>query len=175
MVGIMRRSALIALLTSLATLTLSGCGPDNRNSLVLKYITTDSAPVPAVDKNAQEQIAQAAASVSQNIQNLDAMVVATHKDVRMPAPVNASEVGMAQIVSVTWHGPAAALLKQIAEGSHYKLKILGTAPSIPLVVNVNADNQPLADILRDVTYQVAKEASVKLYPKQRIIELRYHI
>jgi defect-in-organelle-trafficking protein DotD len=92
----------------------------------------------------------------------------------MPVPVNAAQVGMAQIVSVSWNGPAAALLKQIAEGSHYKLQILGTAPSIPLVVNVNADNQPLADILRDVTYQVAKEASVKLYPKQRIIELRYH-
>ena len=171
----MKQSALLVLVTSLTTLALTGCGPENHNSMVLKYITTDSAPVPAVDQNAQAQIAEAASSVSQNIQNLDAMVLATNKDVHMPVPVNAEEVGMAQIVSVSWSGPAAALLKQIADGSHYHLKILGTAPSIPLVVNVNADNQPLADILRDVTYQVAKEASVKLYPKQRIIELRYHI
>jgi defect-in-organelle-trafficking protein DotD len=171
----MKRSALFALVASLATLGLTACGPEHHNYVLLKYVTTDSAPVQAVDKNAQAQIAEAASSVSQNIQNLDAMTLATHKGVQMPTPVNAASVGMAQIVSVSWHGPVEPLLKQVAQGAHYKLKVIGTAPSIPLVVNVNADNETLADVLRDATYQVAKEAAVKLYPKHRVIELRYHV
>ena len=168
----MKRS-LISILV--ATLALTGCGPEHHNYMLLKYVTADSAPVPAVDKNAQAQIAQAASSVSQSISNLDAMVVATHKNVAMPTPVNAAHVGMAQIVSIAWHGPVEPLLKQIADGAHYHLNVLGTAPSIPLLVNINASNETLADVLRDATYQVAKEATVKLYPHKRIIELRYHI
>jgi defect-in-organelle-trafficking protein DotD len=175
MAGIMKRSALFALVASLVTLGLTGCGPSHHNYMLLKYVTTDSAPVPAVDKNAQAQIAEAASSVSQNIQNLDAMTLATHKNIQMPTPVNAAHVGMAQIVSVSWHGPVEPLLKQIAAGSHYKVRVVGTAPSIPLLVNVNAENEALAEVLRDATYQVAKEATVQLYPKQRVIELRYHI
>jgi len=175
MAGFMKRIAQLATVACLAALGLTACGPSNHNYMLLKYVTTDSAPVQAVDKNAQAQIASAASSVSQNIQNLNEMSLATHKHVQMPTPVNAAHVGMAQVVSVSWHGPVQPLLKQVAQGSHYKLRVLGTAPSIPLLVNVNAENKTLADVLRDATFQVAKEATVKLYPKQRIIELRYHI
>ena len=176
MAGFMKRSTFLLSLTALAaTLTLTGCGPNHHNYMLLKYVTADSAPVPAVDKNAQAQIASAAASVGQSMQNLDAMSLATHPHVQMPTPVNAVTVGMAQIVSINWHGPVQPLLKQIADNAHYHLTVLGTAPSIPLLVNVNATNEALADILRDATYQVANEASVKIYPHKRIIELRYHI
>lgn len=168
----MKRITLVALL---ATLGLTGCGPEHHNYMLLKYVTADSAPVQAVDKNAQAEIAQAASSVSNSLQNLDAMVIATHKHVNMPVPVNATAVDMAQIVSITWHGPVQPLLKQIAKASNYHLNVLGTPPSIPLLVNINATNETLADVLRDATYQVAKSATVSLYPTKRMIELRYHI
>jgi defect-in-organelle-trafficking protein DotD len=168
----MKKAALLMLSASLA---LVGCGPSHHNYVLLRYVTAQSAPEPAVDKNAQAQIAQAATSVNKSLQNLDAIELATHKGVSLSAPVNATAVGMAQTVSVSWHGPIAPLLKQIATASHYRLRVLGTAPSIPLLVNVNATDKTLVDVLRDATFQVAKEASVKLYSSNHVIELRYHV
>ena len=142
------------------------------------YITTDSAPVTEVDRNTQAQLAQAAVSVDKSLQELSAIKIATHPQVRMAAPVNPKKLGMEQLSSIDWNGPIEPLLQKIAKASHYKLKVLGVAPVIPIIVSVNADNEPLADILRDVTFQAQNKAGIVVYPgrsvSSRVIELRYY-
>jgi defect in organelle trafficking protein DotD len=57
--------------------------------------------------------------------------------------------------------------------SGYRLRVVGVNPAIPVLVTVNAKDLPLAAIVRDIDFQGARKASVKVYPQSRIIELRY--
>ncbi len=154
---------------------LAGCQSKNIN---YAYITTDSAPVTAVDKNTQAQLAEAAASVDKSLQELSAIKIATHPKIKMAAPVNPKQLGMEQMSSISWNGPIEPLLSKIATAAHYKLKVLGVPPAIPILVAVDAQDEPLADILRNVTFQAQNKASIVVYPGRsaatRVIELRYY-
>lgn len=154
---------------------LAGCSKEQPKfvDLSLKYITTDSAPEPSVDQKAQAQLAETAQSVNQSLQQLSAIQMATHPDVKIQAPMNAAAIGMDQQTSIDWTGPVEPLLNKIAKASQYKLRVLGSQPAIPVIVSINAVEQPLATILRDTTYQVALKARITVYAKTKTIELRY--
>lgn len=155
---------------------LVGCSSKEQPKFVdlsLKYITTDSAPEPSVDRKAQAQLSETAQAVNQSLQQLSALEIATHPDVKIPEPMNAAAIGMSQQTSIDWTGPVEPLLNKIATASSYKLRVLGVEPAIPVIVAINAVEQPLATILRDTTYQVATKARIEVYPKTKTIELRY--
>ena len=154
---------------------LSGCESNNKKivDLQLRYITKDSAPEPSVNKNAQAQLAEAATAVNASLHRLSEVQLATHPGVKLPAAPNPERIGMAQMSSLDWMGPVRPLLTKMAQASHYRLRVIGKTPLIPVIVTVSASNEPLASILRDVRYQVAKKARIKVYPRSKIIELRY--
>ena len=154
------------------TIGLTSCG-DGTQKIDYAYFNTNQAPVDSVDKNAQAQLAETATSVNQSLQQLSAIKMATHPGIPVSAPANAKQLGLTQMVSVNWHGPAESILKQIAKVGHYKFQVLGTRPNIPVLVNINDKNVPLANVLRDVAYQISTQGTVETYPKSRIIELRY--
>jgi len=173
----MKNTKLILLTLSalLLVLQLAACQSKKIN---YTYITTDSAPVTEVDKNTQAQLAQAAVSIDKSLQELSAIKIATNPQVRLSAPVNPKQLGMEQISSISWNGPIEPLLEKIAAAGHYRLKVLGVAPAVPILIAVNAQNEPLADILRDVTFQAQNKAGIVVYPGKsaagRVIELRYY-
>ena len=121
-----------------------------------------------------QQLAEAAASVDSSLQQLSEIQVATHPDVNIGTPENAKTLGMTQITSINWTGPIEPLLQHIATMSHYTLHIVGNPPAIPVLINLNKKNEVLATILRNITYQAAKQATITTYPKKHVIELRYH-
>lgn len=138
------------------------------------YFSTDQAPVNSVDKNAQAELANTAQAVNQSLQQLSAIKMATHPNVPMPAPIDAKAVGMDQIVSINWNGPIQPVLKKIADTAGYKLNVLGSAPQIPLIINLNAQNETLATILRNITYQASNTGAITIYPASKVLELRYY-
>ena len=156
-------------------LVLAGCASDSKKivDLNLNYVKTSQAPTDTVDKQAQAQLAQAATSVGNSLSQLSAIAVATHPKVKLGSPVNARSVGLAQQASLNWTGPVKPLLKHLATTGHYKLRVIGKTPSVPVVVAIDAKNQTLAQILRNVKYQVSNRATILLYPKAKVIELRY--
>ena len=160
----------------LATMTLAGCASDSKRvvDLNLKYITSSSAPVKTTNKHAQSQLAQATTSVSHSLQQLSAIEIATHPRAKLPHPKNAAAIGMAQQASLDWTGPVEPLLKRIAAATHYKLRVLGSKPAIPVVVSITARNKTLAEILRNATFQVERKAKIVVYSKKKVIELRYY-
>jgi defect-in-organelle-trafficking protein DotD len=89
------------------------------------------------------------------------------------APPNPASYGMAEPVSVDWTGPVESLIKQLATACNYRLRILGYQPAIPVLVTVNAKNEMIADVIRDVGYQCGRRANVVVFPESRVIELRY--
>ncbi len=167
---------IVIALSLLLTALLTACS--KKTDINYAYITTDSAPVTAVDQNAQAQLAEAAVSVDKSLQELSAIKIATHPQIHLAPPVSPAQLGMEEISSIDWTGPIEPLLKKIAVASQYRLKVLGTPPAIPIIVTVNATDQPLADILRDVTFQAQNKAGIVVYPGKtpasRVIELRYY-
>ena len=154
-------------------LLLVGCSPREKN-LTYSYITTNSAPVQVVNKNAQAQLAEASESVGHSLQQKSEIQLATHPKFKLPPPQNPAAIGMAQQTSLNWTGPIEPLLEKIAAASHYQVRVLGKQPAIPAIVAIDANNVPLATILRDATFQVVKKANITLYPGTKTIELRYY-
>ena len=158
-----------------AIILLTGCASDSKSvvDLHLHYITADSAPIEASDTNAQNQLAESAASVGSSLQELSAIQMTTNPQAKMPDPINAKQVGMAQQVSIDWNGPVEPILKQIADDSHYTLRVIGDQPAIPVLVSITAKQQVLADVFRNLQLQVSNYAKIQLYPDSKTIELRY--
>lgn len=118
-------------------------------------------------------LAEAADSVSHSLTQLGATEQAAYPPINVTEPPNPSSYGMEIPSSIDWSGPVEPLVQQIANATNYQLKILGSRPSIPIIVSISAKNTPMGDILRDVGYQCGKHAQIILYPSRRIIELRY--
>lgn len=160
-----------------AVVALAGCSDSKRVvDLHLNYMTAKSAPLNSQDANAQAQVADASTSVSGSLQELSAMNMANTSPAKLKetgASFNPRVTGMTEQVSIDWNGPVLPILKKIADAAGYRVRVLGVTPPIPVLVLVNAENQPLADVLRNVMYQTHNKAAIKVYPKSHVIELRY--
>lgn len=174
-IKIMKIKKLLFIPVILAPMLLAGCASQSKRivDLNLNYLNAKNAPVNTTDRNAQAQLANAATSVSHTSQQLSAVQMATHPGIKMPKPINPGATGMTKIASLNWTGPAKPVVSRIANISHYRLHVLGSRPATPIIVNINAKNKPIAEILRNIKYQIAGKAVIKVFPRQRIIELRY--
>jgi defect in organelle trafficking protein DotD len=119
------------------------------------------------------KLAEAASSVSHSLQRLAEIEIATHPDAKLPPPPNPSQIGMDQLISVDWTGPVEPLLARIGKLSRYRVRVLGIQPAIPAIISVSEQDTLLADVLRNIELQMKHKGRIKLYPKSRVIELRY--
>ena len=124
-------------------------------------------------REAETNLTAAANSVSKSLAELAAIERATHPQAVLLSPMDPNMIGMAQLASIDWSGPVGPFVKKIAAASKYRLNVLGTPPGIPILISISAKDTPLADILRDATFQCGKKANIVIYPASKIIELRY--
>ena len=122
---------------------------------------------------AETSLAEASYAVSRSIVDLAETSQAANPSPPMAEPPSPASYGMGGSAAIDWSGPVKPLLQQIANAAHYRLRIVGTEPAIPVLVTVYQKNALLGDILRDVGYQCGTRASVVLFPESRVIELRY--
>jgi defect-in-organelle-trafficking protein DotD len=118
-------------------------------------------------------LAEASYSVSRSIVNLSEVAQSARPLPAMDPPPNPASYGMNGITSIDWSGPAEQLVKQLADSSNYRLRVLGARPAIPVLVTVYSKNIMVADALRDVGYQCGRRATVVIFPDSRVVELRY--
>lgn len=117
------------------------------------------------------QLAEAAASVSDSLNDLAAIERATKPVSRVL--VNPNDAQMPGAISLDWAGPVEPLLQRLASISGYKLRVLGTKPAIPVIITLTAKNTPLSYVVRDIDFQCGKKAQLILYPQAKVLELRY--
>ncbi len=130
----------------------------------------DTSPPP---DPAEAKLAEAATSISHSLVNIAEIQQAAtppRKDFEPPDPAS---YGMSDLVSVDWSGPVEQLVMQIANSTGYRLRVMGNKPSIPTIVTIAARNKQVGDILRDVSYQARKKNDIVVFPKSKVIELRY--
>lgn len=170
----MKFNKLLIIPVVIGAATLAGCSNESAKqvNLNLKYITASSAPVNTNDINAQAQMAEASTSVGHSLQGLKAVSAAKNPSIKIPKATNAG--GLFRQASLNWNGPVEPAVARVASAAGYHLRVLGSKPSIPVIVNVNADNQTLGTILRNITFQAVPTVTIKTYTSTRVIELRYN-
>jgi defect in organelle trafficking protein DotD len=141
--------------------------------LILCACATPKPPKGYDISKTEASLAEASYSVSRSVVDLAETAQAAHPLPALAPPPSPATYGMAGLTTIDWSGPVEPLLKQIAIASNYRLRVLGTAPAIPVLVTVYAKNVMLGDVLRDVGYQCGRRATVVIYPGSLVIELRY--
>ncbi|HVY13215.1 MAG TPA: DotD/TraH family lipoprotein [Alphaproteobacteria bacterium] len=147
---------------------LSGCTDD---------MTGDASLLPvqatAVDPDPSAlRMARAAEQATASLNRLSQI-----EGFRTPMPndagMNFGSPALQQPVSLSWTGPIEQILRTLAEMGGFTLKTTGPTPPAPIVVSVNAYQQPVGAILRDVGLQAGRRADVVVDLGNQIISLRY--
>jgi defect in organelle trafficking protein DotD len=84
-----------------------------------------------------------------------------------------TSIGLDNITTVHWVGPFEPLVKQLAMGAHYHVRVLGKAPVTPCLVTVHMSDVPVGNILYQIGYQVNQQARMVLMAHSKTIEIRY--
>lgn len=133
---------------------------------------TSTAKVP-VDKEVQKELIAAARSIESSL----ALLARTQADNNVPLlntiPLITPEGGMGGTADIDWTGPIEPLIRKLADMTDYKLKILGSEPTIPIIVSISQDKAVIADILKNAGMQAGKRANIVVFPANRVIEVRY--
>jgi defect-in-organelle-trafficking protein DotD len=163
----MKNIYLTSLLCLVLASNLTGC-----SSALRKNAELNAARTPINNDIAQELVA-AAKSVESSL----AQLARTQADNTIPllntAPLITPEGGMSGTADIDWTGPIEPLVRKLADMTDYKLKILGNAPSIPIIISITQDKAIIADILKNAGMQAGKRANIVVFPANRVIEVRY--
>lgn len=148
------------ILALLACLLLTGCIHDYQP------------PEPPIPDIAGVKLAEASVQVDHSLQTLEGIRKSENPDYQKSLP-NPANFGMNYMTSIDWTGPIQPLVQQIAMAAGYRLRVIGSAPEIPIIIQLLEKNVPLAYILRDADYQAGTKADIVVYTSKRTIELRY--
>jgi defect-in-organelle-trafficking protein DotD len=119
------------------------------------------------------QLAEAAVSISNSMlemTQIEKVVTCRHPSNHHYIP---STYNLQTRASVDWSGPIEELTERIAKAAKYRLNVLGKEPAVPVLISLTAKDQSLVEILRNIDYQAGKKATIRVYPNNQVVELRY--
>jgi defect-in-organelle-trafficking protein DotD len=154
----------IQFILGLMLIFLGGC----RTPVMMK-----KPPINAPSDDASIKLAEAAYSISNSM-----MQMARVEKVLMPPETDnivniPNSYNLQTRARIDWDGPIEDLLERISTAAHYRMRVLGKSPPIPILINLNTKDESLAEILRDIDYQAGNKATIHVYPSNQVIELRY--
>lgn len=123
--------------------------------------------------DASIKLAEAATSVSDSMLEMarvEKVIAPPNKDNILTIP-NAHNLQTR--ASVDWAGPVEELTARIAKAAHYRLRVLGREPAVPVLISLTSKDESLAEILRNIDYQAGSKAEIHVYPNSQVVELRY--
>ncbi|MBN2690165.1 MAG: type IVB secretion system lipoprotein DotD [Gammaproteobacteria bacterium] len=158
-------------LLALAAVFLAGCSQTGQKELYIngKSIGGEVSSI----KLAEGELAHSSVAIKNSLLQLAEIKRATHPQVRLPLPPNAKNIGMDKLASIDWTGPIEPLVRDVARVCGYKLRVLGKHPAVPVLVSVHEKNVPIVYILRNAGFQAGNRVNIVLYPRSKILELRY--
>lgn len=127
-------------------------------------------PVAPPPDPAVAQLAQAADEVTLALRTMASVEQARHPVVLTPpAPAGVLRTPMV----LDWSGPIEALAREVGSRIGYRVTVIGSTPSVPVVVSIHTRGSSAYDILRDAGLQAGDQADVMLETRTRTIEIRY--
>ena len=133
----------------------------------LKPVATEPDIVSVKLAQAADKASKALDSIS-NIEQQKNPAVPPIQDDYSNAPPN-----MTQPISLRWSGPIEPVARTLAERAGLRFRVTGRAPAAPLIVNIDAYQQPLLHVLRDVGLQAGTRADLAIDQNEGVVEVRY--
>ena len=153
------------LTVSIVILLLAGCSDWDRTNV--KPVATEPDIVTVKLAQAADRASKALDDIAniEQQQNPAAAPIQSGDGEALPA--------LMQPVSVRWSGPIESVCRTLAERAGMRFRVKGSQPAVPLVVNVDAYQQPLLHILRDVGLQAGSRADLAINQNEGVVEVRY--
>ncbi len=134
--------------------------------------TTPQMDVAEVDPVAQSLVA-AAERTSDAIARLAAV-----ENARTPVPDPGrvgpvAPPGLGNVITLDWVGPAEPLVARLASAAGYEFRAVGKAPSVPMIVDVTAQDEQIVYVLREVGHQLSNRAMITVDAELAVVEVRY--
>jgi defect in organelle trafficking protein DotD len=143
-------------------LALAGCVTD----------TAMTTPVATEPDLVSTRIAQAAEKASQSLNT-----IAGIEQQRSPAPFvedySSAPSIMTQAITVKWTGPIEQISQSLASRAGLRFRTKGNPPPVPLTVVIDAYQQPLVEVLRDIGLQAGHRADITVDGQSGFVEIRY--
>jgi len=168
------------LMVSGALLLLTGCSDFKSgwnsltDSLTPEQSYSEGKPIATEPDIVSVKLAQAADKASRaldSIANIEQQKNPSAKPLDVDY-VNASP-GVLQPVTLRWSGPIEQVARTLAERAGMRFRAIGRKPDIPLVVNIDAYQQPILHVLRDVGLQAGSRADLSVNQNEGVVEVRY--
>ncbi len=136
--------------------------------------TFDDAPpqIVAAPDSVSAMLADAADRASKALETL-AAVEYSRAPTTSIAPVNNAPAELRRAITVNWIGPVETITKTLSDRAGYNFLVVGSAPPVPVVVSIDAENLPVIDVLRDVGLQLGARGDIKVDSAQRVVEIHY--
>jgi defect-in-organelle-trafficking protein DotD len=150
---------------SCAALLLAGCA--NNQPPNVKPVATEPDIVSVKLAQAADKASKALDTIS-NIEQQKNPATPPIPDDYANAPPN-----MMQPVSLRWSGPIEQVASTLAERAGLRFRVKGREPAVPLVVNVDAYQQPILHVLRDIGLQAGTRADLAVDQNEGVVEVRY--
>ena len=150
--------------------------PDNELSYERAKLTFDIIVTPELDDASItleiNRLASAADRASNALETL-AAVENKRTPVANLGPVGDAPIELRRGVTVNWLGPVVPIVQGLANRASYAFLTIGAKPSIPVIVQVDVENRPVIDVLRDIGLQIGVRGTVKVDGNRRVIEIHY--
>ena len=117
-------------------------------------------------------IADAADRATRALETL-ADIENTKSPVKSVAVVPNAPQELQRAVTFEWTGPVEPLVNELSKKAGYNYSTVGDAPSLPIIVNLRATNQPLIDVLRSIGLQMGARGDLKVNGQARVMEIHY--
>lgn len=168
-----RPASVLSLLLPMALVALTGCSTFNSNSTSDNTrVAAVSAPATAGADDINARLAEAAQRTANALENLASVEQARTPELYTPVVTDAPPE-LRLLLTVQWTGPWENLLKTMSERVNYSFRVIGKQPPTPIIVTVDAKQQPFVDVLRSIGLQAAGRADLVLDSQNKVVEIRY--
>ncbi|MGD0465881.1 MAG: type IVB secretion system lipoprotein DotD [Gammaproteobacteria bacterium] len=161
------------ILTAVIIASFINCGCSKLKNKANKQKNSINNTKNNVDTDIGSQLVSSARSIEKSLAILAASQEINNIPVLNTIPLITQEGGMGGTADIDWTGPLEPLLEKLANMTDYTLKIMGSTPSIPIIVSVTQEKAIIADILKNACLQAGKRTNIVVFPASKIIELRY--
>ena len=154
---------------------LAGCGTFDSMGGPFNNSAKDSKPqlVAEPDKTSL-MIADSADRATRALESLAAVEqVRTPSAAAAAAMIPNAPTELQRAVTFSWSGPVEPVAQDIASWAGYTFHTVGDQPPSPILVTIDAYNEPMIEVLRDLGLQMGTRADLKLDANRHTVEIIY--
>jgi defect in organelle trafficking protein DotD len=117
-------------------------------------------------------LADAADRASTSLEKLAAIEAQKNQQAPMPQITDVPRE-LHRGITVSWIGPAEPILQKLSDRVSYNFMVYGQETPNPLIVSIDAENQPIIEVLKSIGLQLGSEADLHVNAETQTVELRY--